>query len=52
MTPVIMQEYMPVVMQRVQERSKALTAGMSKDITDVLKSSAPAATPPPAPAPK
>ncbi len=47
MTPVIMQEYVPVVMQRVQERSKALTADMSKEITDVLKSSAPDA-----PAPK
>ncbi|HKN20306.1 MAG TPA: DUF2059 domain-containing protein [Terracidiphilus sp.] len=51
-TPVIMQEYMPVVMQRVQERSKALTAEMSKEISDVLKSSAPDATAPPAPAPK
>jgi hypothetical protein len=50
-TPVIMQEYMPVVMQRVQERSKALTAEMSKEIIDVLKSSAPPATAPPAPAP-
>jgi len=52
MTPVIMQEYVPVVMQRVQERSKALTDEMSKEIADVLKSSAPAATAPPAPAPK
>jgi hypothetical protein len=52
MTPVIMQEYMPVVMQRVQERSKALTAEMSKEITDVLKSTAPDATAPPAPSPK
>ena len=51
-TPVIMQEYVPVVMQRVQERSKALTDEMSKEIADVLKSSAPAATAPPAPAPK
>jgi len=51
-TPVIMQEYMPVVMQRVQERSKALTAEMSKEISDVLKSSEPDATAPPAPAPK
>jgi hypothetical protein len=50
MTPVIMQEYMPVVMQRVQERSKDLTAQMSKEITDVLKSSVPPATAPPAPA--
>lgn len=52
MTPVIMQEYMPVVMQRVQERSKALTAEMTKEITDVLKSSTPDATEPAAPAPK
>lgn len=50
--PVIMQEYMPVVMQRVQERSKDLTAEMSKEIADVLKSSAPPANEPPAPAPK
>jgi hypothetical protein len=52
LTPVIVQEYMPVVMQRVQERSKELTAEMSKEIADVLKSTAPAATAPPAPAPK
>jgi hypothetical protein len=51
-TPVIMQEYMPIVMQRLQERSKDLTAELSKEITDVLKSSAPGATAPPAPAPK
>jgi hypothetical protein len=48
-TPVIMQEYMPVVMQRVQERSKNLIAGMMKEVTDLLQSSAPAATAPPAP---
>lgn len=51
-TPVIMREYMPVVMQRVQERSKALTAELTKEIADVLKSSAPDATAPPATAPK
>jgi uncharacterized protein len=51
-TPIIMQEYMPVMMQRVQQRSKDLTAEMSKEIADVLKSSAPAATEPPVPAPK
>jgi len=51
MTPVIMQEYMPVVMQRVQERSKDLTAEMSKEIRDVLQSGASPATAPPAPAP-
>jgi hypothetical protein len=50
-TPVIMKEYMPVVMQRVQERSKDLTTELSKEITDVLKSSVPDATAPPAPAP-
>jgi hypothetical protein len=47
-----MQEYMPVVMQRVQERSKDLIAEMSKELADLLKSSAPDATAPPAPAPK
>ena len=52
LTPVIVQEYMPVVMQRVQERSKTLTAEISKEIADVLRSSAPDATAPPAPAPK
>jgi hypothetical protein len=51
-TPVIMQQYMPVMMQRIEERSKALNAEMSKEIGDVLKSSAPAAPGPPAPAPK
>jgi len=51
-TPVLVQEYMPVVMQRVQERSKALTDEMSKEIADVLKSSAPAPTAPSAPAPQ
>ena len=51
-TPVVMKEYMPVVMQRVQERSKNLIAEMSKEIADVLKSSAPSTTTPPAPAPK
>jgi hypothetical protein len=50
-TPVIMQEYMPMVMQRLQERSKDLTAELSKEITDVLKSSAPPTAAPPAPAP-
>ena len=51
-TPVIMQEYMPVMMQRVQERSKDLTAELSKEIADVLRSSGPAASEPPVPAPK
>ncbi len=52
MTPIIMQEYMPLVMQRVQDRSKDLTANFSKELSDLLKSSAPAATTPPTPAPK
>jgi hypothetical protein len=52
MTPIIMQEYMPVVMQRVQERSKDLSAEMSKELADLLKSFAPAAGAPPAPAPR
>jgi len=50
-TPIIMQEYSPIVMQRVQERTKALTAEMSKEIRDVLQSGASPATAPPAPAP-
>jgi uncharacterized protein len=52
LTPIIMQEYMPVVMQRMQERSKDLMAAMMKEMIDVVKSSAPAAPAPPAPAPK
>jgi uncharacterized protein len=51
-TPVIMQEYMPVVMQRVQDRSRELTQELTREIDGVLKSSAPDATAPPAPAPK
>lgn len=45
-TPVIMQEYMPVVMQRVQERSKDLTAEFSKRVRELTQSSAPATTAP------
>lgn len=52
MTPIVMQEYMPLVMQRVQTRSKDLTAEFSKELADLLKSSAPAATTPSTPAPK
>jgi hypothetical protein len=40
--PAIMKEYMPMVMARTQERTKALTDEMSKDIDELLKSSAPA----------
>jgi hypothetical protein len=36
--PVIMQEYMPLAMQRVQERSKALEEQLRNDMDDLLKS--------------
>jgi hypothetical protein len=36
--PAIMKEYMPIVMSRMQERSKALTDEMTKDIQDFAKS--------------
>ena len=52
MTPIVMQEYMPLVMQRVQTRSKDLTTEFSKELADLLKSSAPAATAPSTPTPK
>jgi hypothetical protein len=52
--PAIMQEYMPIAMQRIQERSKALTDEMAKDMEELSKSMAPAETmkPPSAPAAK
>jgi hypothetical protein len=37
--PAIMQEYMPVVMKRVQERAKALADDMTKDTQEFIKSS-------------
>jgi hypothetical protein len=40
--PVIMQEYMPMVMKRVQERSTALTQGLVNDLEELAKSWAPA----------
>jgi hypothetical protein len=40
--PVIMQEYMPMVMKRVQERSTALTQGLVNDLEELDKSWAPA----------
>ena len=52
MTPIIMQEYMPLVMKRVEDRSKDLTADFTKELKGVLNSTPPAATNPPAPAPK
>ena len=41
--PAIMQEYMPLVMNRVQERSKALTDEMAKDMQECINPDAPAA---------
>jgi hypothetical protein len=52
MTPIIMQEYMPLVMQRVQDRSKDLTADFTKELNGVLNSTPPAATAPSTPTPK
>lgn len=53
--PVIMHEYMPMVMQRVEERSKELNDEMVKDLQDYLKTQMPAAAPvlvsPPPPPP-
>ena len=46
MTPVIMQEYMPLVMQRMQERMKPLTDEMSKEMEQIAKPAAPAADKP------
>jgi hypothetical protein len=44
--PVIMQEYMPLVMKRVAERSKTLTAEMMKEMAEVTQSAKPAKTKP------
>jgi hypothetical protein len=46
MTPVIMQEYMPMVMQRMQERMKPLTDEMSKEMEQIAKPAAPSADKP------
>ncbi len=46
MTPVIMQEYMPMVMQRMQERVKPFTDEMSKQMEQIAKPAAPAADKP------
>jgi uncharacterized protein len=40
--PAIMQEYMPMVMQRTQERTRILTDEMAKDMEELVKSMAPA----------
>ena len=55
--PLILKEYMPVIMQRVQERSKALTAEEAKEMEEVTGShmgqmldAPPPPPPPPQPA--
>lgn len=49
--PIITREYVPLVTQRTQERSLALIPEFTKEINDVMKSSAPAAAAPAKPAP-
>jgi uncharacterized protein len=44
--PAIMQEYMPMVMKRVQERSKVLTNELIKEMEEITKPQAPAAEKP------
>lgn len=48
--PVIMKEYMPVVSEKVQSRTKELYAQMAQDMQDFIKAQAPQSAPPPAPA--
>jgi uncharacterized protein len=43
--PKIAREYMPLVMSRMTERSKALTAEMMKDMAELKQATAPAAEP-------
>jgi hypothetical protein len=43
--PVIMKEYMPVVMKRVQESSAQLTDELANDMAAYMKSIAPASGP-------
>ena len=53
MTPVIMKEFMPTVMTRIQERIKPLNAEMIKEMTSISQPSVNqplVAPPPPAPA--
>jgi uncharacterized protein len=52
MAPVIMQEFTPMVMQRVQERTKPLMDDMSKEMEEVMKPPAAAAPPADKPAAK
>lgn len=49
LSPAVMKEYMPLVMSRMQERSKALTEEMKKDLQETLPASTPGTT---GPAPK
>lgn len=44
--PAIMQEYMPLVMSRMQQRSKALNDELTKEIDEIVKSQPPAADKP------
>lgn len=46
--PVIMKEYMPIVMAKAQDRSKALYAEMMQDIVNFTKAQAPQSSPAPA----
>jgi hypothetical protein len=41
--PVIMQEYLPLVMQRMQDRVKTLTDEMQKELMEAIKPNAPSA---------
>jgi hypothetical protein len=43
--PVIMKEFMPVVMQRINERIKPLTDEMTKEMAEISKSTPPADKP-------
>ncbi len=55
MMPVIMQEFMPLAMQRMQDRIKPLTDEMTKEMGAIIKPSMNqplVAPPPPPPAPK
>jgi hypothetical protein len=44
--PVIMQEYMPIVMKRAQERTKSLTEELTAELDACMKGQAPAADKP------
>jgi hypothetical protein len=48
--PVIMKEYMPVVSDKVQSRTKELYAELAQDMEDFIKAQAPPTKPAPAPA--